>query len=98
MQHVYDTQHKAGDDGLFADDTSGQALCRKFCRENPKEFLSLLNKMREDHAKRVREVNTVNEKKGEGAGPSEGTAELVELIDRLLAEFSDAKGGIKGTR
>lgn len=82
MRQVYRTE-KAG--GEHPGDSPGQAIARKLCRESPQQFLVLLHKMEAEHRLAIEKVKkAATESK---AGPSEGTKELLDVIDRLLTEF-----------
>lgn len=87
MRYVYRTE-KAG--GEHPNDTSGQAIARKLCRESPQQFLVLLHKMESEHKAALERNKKVEDENK--AGPSEGTKEIVDVIDRLLTEFEDTNG------
>lgn len=82
MRQVYRTEKEGGE---HPNDTSGQVIARKLCRESPQQFLVLMHKMESEHKvtlekAKAKVAETV-------AVASEGTKELVEVIDRLLTEF-----------
>lgn len=85
MRYVYRTE-KAGAD--FPADTPGRAVCRTLCRENPQNFLALLQKMETEFRTARGKAEKADATKI--VGPSEGTKDIVDLIDRLMDEFEEA--------
>lgn len=89
MQFVYDTD---GDGGKEHDrDTPGQATCRAFLRENRQAFLALLHKMNAEYRVKKEKIEAEAKARETPVGPSEGVAEILDLIDRLWAEWEQEK-------
>lgn len=93
MDHVYRTE-KAGDDGKLQDfpgDTPGQRTMRALLRENPKEFLALMQKYRDHYDKKVAECQRKQvQVDGPAAEPDAKARELISLMDELLSKFEES--------
>lgn len=88
MRKVYKTEKPGGN---FPSDTPGQAMCRKLWRENPKDFLQLLNKLEEVYSLKCERFKAKQEA-SEQAGAKDGK-ELCEMIDKLVAEWESTNVG-----
>lgn len=87
MRYVYKTE-KAG--GEHPNDTSGQSICRKLCRENPQQFLAQLSRLEQQHRENLEKWKAVQREKKDK--PLVEKSELVVLMDRLLDEWEDENG------